>query len=192
MIPNLDVTKISEFANQYKDQLDFGIVGPEGLIINGIVDNIEGKLGISMVCPTKEYALEASKVRQHLLMQEVVPEANPEFKVFDPNNYQTQEEVLTDFKNWITELVGVSESVIKPDKPGFGKGVGVGGEHFSTMDAAWAHFRSPFYEKKMIVLRGFSLEPLKSRFFHKRSEGITKPTILIVITVCNNVVVKTR
>ncbi len=81
VIPNLDVNKIADFTQKNKDHIDFGVVGPEGPIINGIADIIESKSGIPMICPTKEFAIEESKVRQRLLMQEIVPKANPDFRV---------------------------------------------------------------------------------------------------------------
>ena len=47
-----------------------------------------------------------------------------------------------EFKDWVLELGGVKNVVIKPDRPGFGKGVGVGEEHFRTLDEAYAYFNS--------------------------------------------------
>ena len=87
VIPDLNIKKIMDFAKQFKNRIDFGIVGPEGPIIDGIRDLIEDELDIPMICPTKEFALEESKLRQRLLMSECCPEANPEFRVFNKKDY---------------------------------------------------------------------------------------------------------
>ncbi|MEM3737432.1 MAG: hypothetical protein QXJ75_05045 [Candidatus Bathyarchaeia archaeon] len=144
VIPDLRVEKICEFAEKHKDKIDFGIVGPEGPIIDGVREMVEEKTGIPMICPNRRYALEASKVEQRLLIRDVIPEANPSFKVFTPGDYadRGRGELVSDVKEWIAELGGVNSVVIKPDKPGFGKGVGVGGEHFTTMEEALQHFFS--------------------------------------------------
>ncbi len=142
VIPDLNVERISEFAKKYRDRIDFVIPGCEGPIINGLRDKIEEDLGIPVICPTSEYALEASKVEQRELIEKCCPEANPEYRVFDPEDYRGNENKLKrDVTEWIHHgLGGVQNSVIKPDKPGYGKGVGVGGEHFSDPESAWEHF----------------------------------------------------
>ncbi|MEM1552217.1 MAG: hypothetical protein QXH03_06080, partial [Candidatus Bathyarchaeia archaeon] len=66
VIPDLNIEAIYKFAEKYRDEIDFGIVGPEKPIIEGIRDLIEERLNIPMICPTKEYALEKSKVLQRL------------------------------------------------------------------------------------------------------------------------------
>ena len=96
VIPDLSVDTICKFAEKRKDRIRFGIVGPEGPIIAGVRDVVERETGIPMVCPTKEYAIEASKIAQRHLFQEVVPEANPRFKVFDPKNYSRTADVKED------------------------------------------------------------------------------------------------
>jgi len=137
VVPGLDVKLICDFAKKHKDELDFGIVGPEKPIIDGVRDLIEKETGIPVICPTKQYAIEASKVAQRQLLEEVVPEANPKFKIFDPKIYgERKGDLINDIQRWIDELGGVEKTVIKPDKPGFGKGVGVGGEHYSNFDQA--------------------------------------------------------
>ncbi len=81
----LDVKRIGEFAKKHKDEIDFGIVGPEGPIIEGVRDVVEKEAGVPMICPTKEFAIEGSKLRQRILMEKCCPKANPKFKVFDKN-----------------------------------------------------------------------------------------------------------
>ncbi|MEM3703695.1 MAG: hypothetical protein QXX79_04690, partial [Candidatus Bathyarchaeia archaeon] len=70
VISDLNVEDICKFAETHKDKIDFGIVGPEKPIIEGVRDVVEKRTGIPMICPTKEYAIEASKVQQRLLFQE--------------------------------------------------------------------------------------------------------------------------
>ncbi|RLI17434.1 hypothetical protein DRO54_11535, partial [Candidatus Bathyarchaeota archaeon] len=41
VIPDLNVNDILKFAEKHKEEIDFGIVGPEKPIINGIRDIIE-------------------------------------------------------------------------------------------------------------------------------------------------------
>jgi phosphoribosylamine---glycine ligase len=84
VIPDLNVEAICRFAEANKSEIDFAIVGPEKPIIEGARDQIEKRTGIPVICPKKEYAIEVSKVEQRLLFQEIAPEANPRFKVFDP------------------------------------------------------------------------------------------------------------
>ena len=84
VIPDLDVEQICIFAEKNKDKIDFAIVGPEKPIIAGIRDLVEQRLRVPVICPTKECAIEASKVQQRLLFQEIVPEVNPRFKIFNP------------------------------------------------------------------------------------------------------------
>jgi len=144
VISDLNAEKICQFAERYKSEIDFGIVGPETPIIDGVRDIIEEKISIPVICVTKRYALEGSKVEQRLLLQEVMPEANPRFKIFDPKDYRGKsgEELGNDVKTWVGELGGIEKAVIKPDRPGFGKGVGVGGEHFFTIEQTMEHFHS--------------------------------------------------
>jgi phosphoribosylamine-glycine ligase len=81
-IPDLNVEEICKFAEKNKGKIDFGIVGPEKPIINGVSDLVEKRTGIPMICPTKEYAIEASKVKQRLLFEEIAPQLNPALQNF--------------------------------------------------------------------------------------------------------------
>jgi len=66
------------------------------------------------------------------MFEKVVPEVNPKFKVFDPKNYKSIEEVKRDVYTWLNELN--NQVAVKPDKPAAGKGVGVWGDHFNTRE----------------------------------------------------------
>ncbi len=149
VIPDLNVKKICEFAKRHKDRIDFGIVGPEKPIINGVRDVIEKEIGIPMICPTKRFAIEESKVAQRNLFQKVVPEVNPKFKVFDPKDYSTLKEVKKDVFAWSEELM--NQVVVKPDKPAAGKGVGVWGDHFNTREQLFEHFLANYKYGSTIV-----------------------------------------
>ncbi|MEM1540076.1 MAG: hypothetical protein QXJ07_01665 [Candidatus Bathyarchaeia archaeon] len=138
VIPDLNVKDICKFAEAHKDKIDFGIVGPEKPIIEGVRDIVEKSTGIPMICPTKEYAIEASKVQQRLLFQEAVPEVNPRFKIFKLEDYKTMENAKKALYKWLDELNDLA--VVKPDKPAAGKGVGVWGDHFTTREQLFEHF----------------------------------------------------
>ncbi len=142
IVQDLNVEKIYNFAKKFEDRISFGIVGSEKPIIDGIRDLIERETKIRMICPTKECAIEGSKVAQRLLFQRIMPKINPKFKIFSPSSCPNSNELMNDVKNWVSELNGVTNIVIKPDKPGYGKGVGVGGEHFITFEQAYDHFIS--------------------------------------------------
>jgi phosphoribosylamine--glycine ligase len=149
VIPDLNVGEICKFAEANKDKIDFGIVGPEKPIIEGIRDIVEERTDIPLICPTKKYAIEASKVQQRLLFQEIVPEVNPRFKIFNPNDYKNQEEVKKTVYKWLDELENMA--VVKPDQPAAGKGVGVWGDHFRTREQLFEHFMANFQQGSVII-----------------------------------------
>lgn len=149
VIPDLNVEEICRFAKKHKDEIDFGIVGPEKPIIEGVRDIVERQTGIPMICPTKECAIEASKVKQRLLFQEIVPDVNPRFKIFNPKDYKNQEDVKKALYKWLDELGNMA--VVKPDKPAAGKGVGVWGDHFTNREQLLEHFLANLQHGEVIV-----------------------------------------
>jgi len=149
IIPDLNIQNICKFAQDHKDKIDFAIVGSEKPIIDGLRDLIENKTGIPVICPKKEYAIEESKVRQRLLFQEIAPEANPRFKIFEPKDYQNKTIVKKDVYKWLDELD--NQAVVKPDKPTAGKGVGVWGDHFTNREELFEHFMSNFQYSAVII-----------------------------------------
>jgi len=152
VISNLSIREIARFAQQHKEKIRFGIVGSEAPIIQGLRDLVEETTGIPMICPSKEYAVEASKVSQRILLQRCCPQANPKFKVFDPEIMGPNPR--REFEDWMDRLGGPKNIVIKPDRPGYGKGVGVGGEHFNTIIEAYTYFSSIYggeSKEKVIV-----------------------------------------
>jgi phosphoribosylamine--glycine ligase len=149
VVPDLSISEICKFAQANKDSIDFGIVGSEKPIIEGVRDLVEKQTGISIICPTREYAIEESKVQQRLLFQEIAPEANPRFKIFDPKDYDSRVEVKKVVYSWLDELQ--NRAVVKPDKPVAGKGVGVWGDHFETREELFEHFLSNFQHGAVII-----------------------------------------
>jgi len=149
VIPDLNVEGICRFAEANKGKIDFGIVGPEKPIIEGVRDLVEERTGIPMICPTKQYAIEESKVQQRLLFQQIVPEANPRFKIFNPKDYKNVTDTKKNVYKWLDELE--NQAVVKPDKPVAGKGVGVWGDHFANRDQLFEHFLSNFQFGPVII-----------------------------------------
>jgi phosphoribosylamine--glycine ligase len=149
VVPDLNVEEICKFAENNKDEIDFGIVGPEKPIIDGVRDLVEKRTCIPVICPKKDCAIEASKVQQRLLFQKIVPEVNPRFKIFNPNDYKSQDEVRKAVYEWLDELE--NKAVVKPDQPAAGKGVGVWGDHFTTREQLFEHFMANFQHGSVII-----------------------------------------
>jgi phosphoribosylamine--glycine ligase len=149
VIQDLNIEEICKFAEANKDKIDFAIVGPEKPIIAGVRDLVEHRTGIPVICPKKEYAIEVSKVQQRLLFQDIAPEANPRFRIFDPRDYKGTEDVKNSVYSWLDQLE--NNAVVKPDKPAAGKGVGVWGDHFNTREQLFDHFMSNFQYGAVII-----------------------------------------
>jgi len=149
VIPDLNIEQICKFTKRHKHAIDFGIVGPEKPIIEGVRDVVEEETGVPVICPTKEYAIEASKVAQRSLFEKVVPEVNPRFKVFDPNDYSTVTKIKKAVGNWLDEIG--NKVAVKPDHPAAGKGVGIWGDHFTTREELVDHFMSNIEYGPVIV-----------------------------------------
>lgn len=147
--PDLDVEEICKFIEKNQREIDFGIVGPEKPVINGLRDLVEKETDVPMLCPTKEYAVEGSKVTQRRLFEKIVPEVNPRFKVFDPKNYSEIDEVRKDVYLWLDELD--NQVAVKPDAPAAGKGVGVWGDHFFDRESLFRHFLSNYEYGPVII-----------------------------------------
>jgi phosphoribosylamine--glycine ligase len=149
VIPSLEVGEICKFAEANKSKINFALVGSEKPIIEGIRDQIEKLTGIPVVCPKQQYAIEVSKVEQRQLFDEIAPESNPRFKVFDPTKYKNKSEVKTAVYGWLDVLN--NQAVVKPDKPALGKGVGVWGDHFANREQLFEHFMSSFQYGSVII-----------------------------------------
>jgi phosphoribosylamine--glycine ligase len=149
IIPDFDLKKIAKFAKKHKDNIDFGIVGPEKPIIAGVRDVVEKQTKIPIICPTKEFAIEGSKIAQRELFEKVAPEVNPRFKVFDSKDYGSTTQVKKSVYAWLKELK--NQVAVKPDKATAGKGVGVWGDHFNSPEEVFAHFMSNYEHGPVII-----------------------------------------
>jgi phosphoribosylamine--glycine ligase len=149
VISDFNLKEIAKFAKKYKDNIDFGIVGPEKPIIAGVRDVVEKETKIPIICPTKEYAIEGSKIAQRELFERVSPQVNPKFKVFDPKDYKGTLEVKKSVYSWLKELD--NQVAVKPDKATAGKGVGVWGDHFNSPEEVFDHFMSNFEHGAVII-----------------------------------------
>ncbi len=174
--PTLSVDTIVEFAEENKDRIDFGIVGPEDPIINGVRDEVEERTSIPMICPTREFAIEKSKVRQRELMEDVAPEMNPEFKVFDPENYNSKEEINDAVYDYLDEIG--NDVAVKPDTPAAGKGVGVWGDHFTTREEMFEEYFYPnFQDGKVLIERKVEGEEFSLQFISDGEHLIKTPAV---------------
>ena len=149
VIPDLDIAKICDFVNANKAEIDFGICGPEQPIIGGVRDVIERETGVAMICPTKSYAIEESKVAQRILLDECCADANPKFKVFPRAEYASVSEVKRAVWQFLDEIG--DEVAVKPDTPAAGKGVGVWGDHFTSRALLFEHFMSVFESTDVLI-----------------------------------------
>jgi phosphoribosylamine--glycine ligase len=149
VISGLNIEEITKFAKKRKGKIDFGIVGPEKPIIEGVRDLVEEETCIPIICPTKEFAIETSKVAQRQLLQKVAPQANPKFKVFNPKDYKSLSAVKRDVYTWLANLN--NQAVVKPDTPAAGKGVGVWGDHFNSCEQLFEHFVANYQHGAVII-----------------------------------------
>jgi len=149
VISNFDLDEIAKFAKKHKDNIDFGIVGPEKPIIAGVRDVVEKKTKIPIICPTKEFAIEGSKIAQRELFEKVAPQVNPRFKVFDPKDYSSTKKKKKSVYAWLKKLD--NQVAVKPDKATAGKGVGVWGDHFNSPEEVFAHFMSSYEHGAVII-----------------------------------------
>lgn len=167
-----------EFAREYKDKIDFVIATSEDPIIAGIRDQVEAATGIPVLCSTAEYAIERSKIYQRILLDKIAPKANPDWNPFYHDIYdgRPKEKLRKDFDACMRELG--YQAVIKPDRPGLGKGVAVSGDHFSNEDEAWEHFRS-IYESgnDVLVERKIDGEEFSLQFFSDGQRLIPTPAV---------------
>lgn len=147
--PDLNPEDILAFAQRYQSEIDFGFVGPEKPIVSGVRDLLEQQIKLPIICPTKEYALEQSKIAQRRLLQEIAPEVNPPFQVFDPREYSSVNAVKKAVWSWLSELN--NQVAVKPDGVTAGKGVGVWGDHFTDRATLFDHFLSNYQYGPVLI-----------------------------------------
>ncbi len=150
VVSDLNVDDITKFAKMHEKEIEFGVVGPEAPAMNGVRDSIEKETKIKMVCPTSEYFIERSKVEQRILIDKVVPKANPRFKVFNPRDYGGSGGVKKDVYTWLDEIG--NEVAVKPDAPATGKGVGVWGDHFTSRESMFENYFLPNFKNGAVIV----------------------------------------
>jgi phosphoribosylamine--glycine ligase len=175
VIPDLNINTICDFAKKHKNEIDFGIVGPEGPIVDGVRDLVEKETGIPIICPTKEFALEGSKVIQRKLIEECYPDVNPRFKVFDKKYYKSIDDVKKDVFSWLDEFD--NQVAVKPDRPATGKGVGVWGDHFNTREELFEHFLSIYNQGPVIIEEKIEGEEFSLQFFSDGRNLVEMPAV---------------
>jgi len=166
VIPDLNVGDVAKFASRHEKQIAFGLTDTEDFVTAGGRDIVERETGVPMLCVTKEFAVEASKADQRLLFEEICPEANPRYKVFDPSKYPSEDAALVDLRSLSRELDG--GFVIKPDAPARGAGVGVWGKDFRTEREAAAFFLNVYSKGRVVVEERIEGEESS---FHAFSDG---------------------
>ncbi len=148
VVPDLNIAEIARFARKHKKELAFGLTDTEDFVTAGGRDIIETETGVQMICVTQKYAVERSKADQRILFDEIWPQANPRYRIFDPEEYRGEEAAITDLKRLASEVDGI---VIKPDAPARGAGVGVWGSDFRTENQMVAFFHDVFSKGRVVV-----------------------------------------
>jgi phosphoribosylamine---glycine ligase len=166
VLPDLDVAKVARFARRHKEDLAFGLTDTEDFITAGGRDVVEAESGVPMICVTGEFAVEKSKADQRLLFERVCPGANPRYRVFDPKEYPSEAEAVSEMRRLSGELGG--GFVIKPDAPARGAGVGVWGKDFRTEEEAVEFFKNVYSKGRVVVEERIEGEESS---FHAFSDG---------------------
>jgi phosphoribosylamine--glycine ligase len=145
-----DVPGVVALAAELKP--DLAIIGPEEPLAAGLVDALQGGLGIPCVGPTKSLArLETSKAFTRRLSSKYDIAGNVEYMVFDS---------LDGLPAYLQHL---GEFVIKPDGLTGGKGVKVFGDHLHSLAEALAYAkvcleRGPVVVEEKLDGEEFSLQ----------------------------------
>ncbi|MGD1054781.1 MAG: hypothetical protein ABR867_01705 [Nitrososphaerales archaeon] len=165
VVPDLAVADVVRAAGKYRDKVTFGLTDTEDFVVAGGRDALERETGIPMICVSKEYALEGSKAKQRRLFDRIFRGANPKYRVFDQKDYSGTQAAMADFRKAVGEL---GPSVIKPDAPARGAGVGVWGSDFSTDNEAAQFFLNALAKGSVVVEEKVEGEESS---FHAFSDG---------------------
>jgi phosphoribosylamine--glycine ligase len=121
-----ELDAMMEFAREFGP--DLVIIGPEDPLGFGLVDRLQGDLGVPCFGPTQSLArIETSKSWTRLLMEKYQVPGNVIARSF------TSSAGLVEFAQ------GLGDIVVKPDGLTGGKGVKVMGDHLDTVDDAVAY-----------------------------------------------------
>ena len=120
---------------------DFVIVGPEQPLEEGIVDELQNKLGIPCIGPARSLArLEFSKAFTRELLTEHNIAGNPEYRVFHNTN---------GLESYLKKL---GDYVVKPDGLTGGKGVKISNVHLFSREEAIGYCRELLSQKHPAVI----------------------------------------
>jgi phosphoribosylamine--glycine ligase len=104
--------------------IDYAIVGPEAPLESGISNFLISE-GVPCIAPNKAAAMiETSKSFARIVIDQVIPKANPQFKVARS---------IDDVRKF-EKKIGVENIVVKPNGLTGGKGVKLFGEHLQSRD----------------------------------------------------------
>lgn len=148
VIPDLGLDQIVRFARRHAERIAFGLADSEDFVTAGGRDRLEAEAGVQMICVNSKFAVERSKADQRVLFDELCPEANPRYRVFDPKAYPDSAAAVADLKTAVAEL---GEPVIKPDAPARGAGVGVWGADFEDEDQMVSFFLNVYSKGRVVV-----------------------------------------
>ncbi len=148
VLPDLSIPGIVRFARKYAEKLAFGLTDTEDFVTAGGRDAVERETGVPMICVTRKYAVERSKADQRLLFNDIWPEVNPRYTIFDPQKNASEGKAIRELKKLRNEYGGI---VIKPDAPARGAGVGVWGSDFKTEDEMILFFRNVHSKGRVVV-----------------------------------------
>ena len=165
VVPDLSLKEVVRFAGKFRGRIDFGLTDTEDFVIAGGRDAVEKEAGTPMVCVTKRYAVERSKADQRMLFEDIFPQANPAFEVFDPKEHPSPEDALPRFRRFASGRDGI---VIKPDAPARGAGVGVWGSDFHDEAEASSFFLNVLSKGRAVVEEKVEGEESS---FHAFSDG---------------------
>lgn len=133
----LDFRKLPDLVG-----IDYAFIGPEAPLESGISDFLISQ-GIHCVAPGKNAAkIETSKSFARRIIQDTVPEANPEYSIV------RSLDDLRKFEN----TIGVENIVVKPDGLTGGKGVKIFGEHLHSRAELEKYAVGELSRKGVVVL----------------------------------------
>jgi len=72
LFPTSTSKKSVSSAKKYEDHIDFGMVGPEKPIIDGLRDVVEKETRIPMICPTKDTPLKEARLRNDICSKKLL------------------------------------------------------------------------------------------------------------------------
>lgn len=121
-----DPDAVLDFAREVKP--DLAVIGPEDPLAAGVVDRLQGVLGLPCVGPTAGLAqVESSKSFTRRLLTEFSLPGNIEYRVFSSAD---------GLEGYLRHL---GQFAIKPDGLSGGKGVKVSGDHLASVEEALAY-----------------------------------------------------